>query len=182
MTQNDGTPPNLARDPVTEADLQAEEVLAPRGVRGRPSWDEYFMEIARVVSTRATCPRRHVGAVVVLDRRILTTGYNGAPHGLAHCTEVGCKMQDGHCIRTLHAEQNAIVQGALNGVSLRGATLYVTCQPCNNCAKMVINAGIVKVVFDGDYPDEFAMELFEAAGIELIRLRPAMHGTREKLL
>ncbi|HXG25093.1 MAG TPA: cytidine/deoxycytidylate deaminase family protein [Chthonomonadales bacterium] len=147
----------------------------------RPSWDEYFMQIARDVSTRATCPRRHVGAVVVLDRRILTTGYNGAPHGLPHCTEIGCKMQDGHCIRTLHAEQNAIVQGALNGVSLRGATLYATCQPCNMCAKMIINAGIVRVVFDGEYPDEFAMELFEQAGTELIRLRPDMAGVGEKL-
>lgn len=149
----------------------------------RPSWDDYFMQIARDVSTRATCNRRLVGSVVVLEKRILTTGYNGAPHGLPHCTDegVGCKIQDGHCIRTLHAEQNAIVQGAHNGVSLRGATLYVTCQPCNNCAKMIINAGIVKVVFDGDYPDEFAMELFEQADMELIRLRPDMGGIGEKL-
>ena len=139
----------------------------------RPSWDEYFIQIARDVSTRATCNRRSVGAVVVLEKRILTTGYNGAPHGLPHCSEpgVGCKMQDGHCIRTLHAEQNAIVQGALNGVSLRGASLYVTCQPCNLCAKMIINAGIVKVVFDGDYPDEFAMELFAQAGTQLVQLQ-----------
>jgi dCMP deaminase len=150
----------------------------------RPTWDEYFMQIARDVSTRATCNRRLVGAVVVLDKRILTTGYNGSPHGLPHCSDpnVGCKMQDGHCIRTLHAECNAIIQGALNGVSLRGGTLYVTCQPCNNCAKMIINAGIVKVVFDGDYPDEFAMELFTQAGMEIIRLRPEMHGVGEKLL
>jgi len=139
------------------------------------------MQIARDVATRATCRRRLVGAVVVLDKRILTTGYNGAPHGLPHCTEVGCKMQDGHCIRTLHAEQNAIVQGALNGVSLRGATLYVTCQPCNNCAKMIINAGIVRVVFDGDYPDEFAMELFSQAGTNLVRLRADAGGILEPL-
>jgi dCMP deaminase len=91
-------------------------------------------------------------------------------------------MQDGHCIRTLHAEQNAIIQGALYGVSLRGSTLYVTCQPCNNCAKMIINAGIIKVVFDGDYPDEFAMELFHEAKIDLIRLRPEMDGRGEMLL
>ncbi len=147
----------------------------------RPSWDEYFMQIARDVSTRATCERRLVGAVVVLEKRILTTGYNGAPHGLPHCTEVGCKIQDGHCIRTLHAEQNAIVQGALNGITLRGSTLYVTCQPCNNCAKMIINAGIVRVVFDGDYPDEFAMELFEQAGTELIRLRSGGDGAVERI-
>jgi len=151
-------------------------------VADRPSWDDYFLQIARDVATRATCPRRSVGAVVVLDKRILTTGYNGAPHGLPHCTEVGCKMQDGHCIRTLHAEQNAIVQGALNGVTLRGATLYVTCQPCNNCAKMIINAGIVKVVFDGDYPDAFAMELFEQAGTELIRLGREGGAPPERLL
>ncbi|MGQ9541775.1 MAG: deoxycytidylate deaminase [Armatimonadota bacterium] len=137
----------------------------------RPSWDEYFMRIAKEVATRATCPRRSVGAVIVLDRRILTTGYNGAPHGLAHCTEVGCKIVDGHCQRALHAEQNAILQAALNGVSTRGATMYVTCQPCNACAKMIINAGIMRVVFEGDYPDPFAMELFEEAGMELVRLR-----------
>lgn len=137
----------------------------------RPSWDEYFLRIAKEVATRATCPRRSVGAVIVLDRRILTTGYNGAPHGLAHCTEVGCKIVDGHCQRALHAEQNAILQAALNGVSTRGATVYVTCQPCNTCAKMLINAGIVRVVFEGDYPDPFAMELFEEAGVELVRLR-----------
>lgn len=148
----------------------------------RPSWDAYFLQIARDIASRATCKRRQVGAVVVLDRRILTTGYNGAPHGLPHCTDVGCKMQDGHCIRTLHAEQNAIVQGALNGVSLRGATLYVTCQPCNNCAKMIINAGIVKVVFAGDYPDPFAMELFHDAGTELLRLPDDVTEEAEKLL
>jgi dCMP deaminase len=144
----------------------------------RPSWDEYFMRIAKEVATRATCPRRSVGAVIVLDRRILTTGYNGAPHGLAHCTEVGCKIVDGHCQRALHAEQNAILQAALNGVSTRGATMYVTCQPCNACAKMIINAGIERVVFEGDYPDPFAMELFEEAGIELVCLRD---GTTELL-
>ena len=143
----------------------------------RPSWDEYFMRIAKDVATRATCPRRSVGAVIVLDRRILTTGYNGAPHGLAHCTEVGCKIVDGHCQRALHAEQNAILQAALNGVSTRGATMYVTCQPCNACAKMIINAGIVRVVFEGDYPDPFAMELFEEAGMELVRLRDGVAET-----
>lgn len=127
------------------------------------------MRIAHDVSTRATCERRKVGAVIVVDKRILTTGYNGAPHGLPHCTEVGCKMEGGHCIRCLHAEQNAIVQAALFGVPCQGSSLYVTCQPCNNCAKMVINAGIKKVVFEGDYPDEFALELFGQVGIELFR-------------
>jgi dCMP deaminase len=140
----------------------------------RPSWDDYFMQIAHVVAGRATCPRRSVGAVIVLDKRILATGYNGAPRGLAHCTEVGCHIVAGHCIRALHAEQNAILQAALNGVSTRGATLYATCQPCNHCAKMIINAGIVRVVFEGDYPDEFALELFAEAGIALERF---MDGT-----
>ena len=140
------------------------------------------MQIARDVSTRATCPRLSVGAVIVLDRRILTTGYNGAPQGLPHCTEAGCKMQDGHCIRTLHAEQNAIVQGALNGITLRGGSLYVTHQPCNNCAKMIVNAGIARVIFDGEYPDPFAMELFELAGIELLRLGATPGSAAEKLL
>jgi dCMP deaminase len=153
----------------------------------RPSWDEYFMQIAREVSTRATCERRSVGAVAVLDRRILTTGYNGAPRGLEHCPGAmeewpgGCLMH-GHCVRTVHAEQNAILQAALNGVSTRGATMYVTCQPCNACAKMLINAGIAKVVFDGDYPDDFAMQLFRDSGMEIIRLRPEMNGVGEKLL
>ncbi len=135
----------------------------------RPSWDDYFMQIAFVVATRATCPRRSVGAVIVHDRRILATGYNGAPRGLAHCTEVGCHIVAGHCIRALHAEQNAILQAALNGVSTRGATIYVTCQPCNHCAKMIINAGIERVVFQGDYPDPFALELFAEAGVTIDR-------------
>ncbi|BCW96954.1 MAG: dCMP deaminase [Fimbriimonadales bacterium] len=127
------------------------------------------MQIAHMVATRATCPRRSVGAVIVLERRILATGYNGAPSGLAHCTEVGCHIVAGHCIRALHAEQNAILQAALNGVSTRGATIYVTCQPCNHCAKMIINAGIQRVVFEGDYPDPFALELFAEAGVALGR-------------
>lgn len=128
------------------------------------------MRIAHEVASRATCERRKVGAVIVAEKRILTTGYNGAPQGLPHCTEVGCKMENGHCIRTLHAEQNAIVQAAFFGVSCQGSSLYVTCQPCNNCAKMIINAGIRKVVFEGDYPDPFALELFGAAGVQLVRV------------
>jgi dCMP deaminase len=131
------------------------------------------MQIARDVATRATCLRRQVGAVIVRDLRILTTGYNGAPRGSAHCLEVGCHMVNGHCIRCLHAEQNAIIQGAYNGVSTAGATLYCTAQPCNMCAKMIVNAGIVKVVIGGEYPDEFAMEVLNEAGIELQYLSAA---------
>ncbi|MCW5939648.1 MAG: cytidine/deoxycytidylate deaminase family protein [Fimbriimonadaceae bacterium] len=140
----------------------------------RPSWDTYFIQIAHLVKTRATCPRRQVGAVVVRDRRILATGYNGAPRGLPHCPEGGADhdwpegcMRAGHCIRSLHAEQNAILQAAMIGVALEGSMIYVTCQPCNTCAKMIINAGIVRVVYEGDYPDPFSIELFREAGTEV---------------
>lgn len=134
------------------------------------------MQIADLVKTRATCPRRQVGAVIVRDRRILSTGYNGAPQGLPHCPEegphqnwpLGC-MRDGHCIRSLHAEQNAILQAAKIGVSVDGAMIYVTCQPCNACAKMIINSGINRVVYEGDYPDEFSKELFRMANLQVQR-------------
>ncbi|MDN5331311.1 MAG: dCMP deaminase [Tepidanaerobacteraceae bacterium] len=145
----------------------------------RPPWDDYFMEIARVVAKRSTCLRRSVGAVVVLEKRILTTGYNGAPTGLAHCLEVGClreKMgipsgERHELCRGLHAEQNAIIQAAVWGISIKGATLYVTCQPCALCAKMLINAGIKKIVYEGEYPDELAIELLSEAGIEIVNYR-----------
>ena len=142
----------------------------------RPSWDTYFMEIAHLVKTRATCPRRQVGAVIVKDRRILSTGYNGAPQGLPHCPPEGDQhdwpkgcMRAGHCIRSLHAEQNALLQAAKIGVPCEGATIYVTCQPCNNCAKMIINAGIESVIYEGDYPDEFSLELFSDSQMEVFR-------------
>ena len=135
----------------------------------RPSWDDYFMQITLQVARRSTCPRAAVGAVLVRDKRILTTGYNGAPRGLAHCTEAGCLMVNGHCVRTLHAEQNAIIQGALHGVDVSGSTIYVTHQPCLVCAKMVINAGIERVVYGGDYPDEIACAFMVEAGLELCR-------------
>ncbi|MBS1717854.1 MAG: dCMP deaminase family protein [Armatimonadetes bacterium] len=136
----------------------------------RPSWDAYFMDIAQLVKSRATCPRRQVGALIVKDKHVLATGYNGAPSGLPHCPAngpehdwpIGC-MRAGHCIRSLHAEQNAILQAAKFGVSCAGATMYVTCQPCNTCAKMIINAGITRVIYEGEYPDEFSKELFRDA-------------------
>jgi dCMP deaminase len=135
------------------------------------------MQIAKLVATRATCSRRSVGAVIVADKRILATGYNGAPKGLPHCPEHGgernwpdgCLMA-GHCIRSLHAEQNAFLQAAMIGVPCKGATLYVTCLPCNTCAKMIVNAGIVKVIYDGEYPDEFSKEIFRLANLEVVRL------------
>jgi dCMP deaminase len=108
-----------------------------------------------------------VGAVIVRDKRILTTGYNGAPSNLPHCTEVGCLMVNGHCVRTLHAEQNAIIQGALHGVDVSCSTIYVTHQPCLVCAKMIINAGIERVVYAGHYPDEIARGFLDGAGVQL---------------
>jgi len=135
----------------------------------RPSWDEYFMQIAFQVAKRSTCPRAAVGALIVRDKRLLTTGYNGSPRGLPHCTEVGCLMVNDHCVRTLHAEQNAIIQGALHGVDVSHSTLYVTHQPCLNCAKMIINAGIERVVYAGDYPDDIARSFLEQAHVELVR-------------
>lgn len=136
----------------------------------RPTWDEYFMNIAHEVANRSTCERAKVGAVIVKDKRILTTGYNGSPRGLPHCTEIGCLMENGHCIRTLHAEQNAIIQAALHGVTTAGATIYVTHQPCFNCAKTIINAGITEIVYDREYPDDRSRAFLETAGVHLKNL------------
>ncbi len=136
----------------------------------RPSWDKYFMNIANEVAKRSTCERAQVGAVIVKEKRILTTGYNGSPRGLPHCFEVGCLMDNGHCVRTLHAEQNAIIQAALHGIITEGATIYVTHQPCFLCAKMIINAGLVRIVYDKEYPDDRSREFLEQAGVKLIVL------------
>jgi len=135
----------------------------------RPGWDEYFMQIARTVATRATCPRLSVGAVLVREHRILTTGYNGAPRGVAHCTEAGCIVVNDHCQRATHAEANAIVQGALHGVSLSGSTAYCTHQPCVNCSKLLISAGVAKIVYDVGYPDPVASELLAEAGVAIVQ-------------
>ena len=134
------------------------------------------MEIAELVSSRSTCLRRQVGAVLVRDKHIIATGYNGAPRGVAHCMEVGCLREklgipsgERHeMCRGTHAEQNAIIQAALHGVSTAGATLYCTHQPCILCAKMLINAGVEKVVFQGDYPDGLAVELINQANLEMV--------------
>ena len=142
---------------------------------GRPTWDEYFVEITRQVATRSTCLRRPVGAIIVKDKRILATGYNGAPSGFPHCGETGCMRESlgipsgerQEICRGLHAEQNAIIQAALHGVSVFGADIYTTHQPCITCAKMVINAGIRKVVSRESYPDELARSFLEQAGVEL---------------
>ena len=141
----------------------------------RPSWDEYFMQIAHQVATRSTCLRRHVGAVVVREKRILTTGYNGPPRGVPHCDVVGCLReqlgipsgQRQEICRGLHAEQNAIIQAALHGVSTEGGTVYITHQPCITCAKMIINAGIVRAVSASTYPDELSRDMLRDAQVEL---------------
>jgi len=153
----------------------------------RPSWDEYFCNIAKLVATRSTCLRRNVGAVAVKNKQVLATGYNGAPSGIKHCEEEGCirerlnvpSGQRHELCRALHAEQNAFLQAARHGVSLEGATLYITTQPCSICAKMIVNVGIKKVVFQGDYPDEFALTFLHEAGIELkkIKTNEACEGT-----
>ncbi len=145
----------------------------------RPDWDDYFMEIARIVRTRSTCTRRQVGAIAVKDKRILTTGYNGAPAGLPHCSEVGCLRaemnvpsgQRHELCRGLHAEQNTIIQAAVYGTIIKGATFYVTHQPCVVCAKMLINAGIERLVILDDYPDKLAEEMLKQAAIRVEKIR-----------
>ena len=144
---------------------------------GRPEWDDYFLDIVGLVAKRSTCLRRQVGAALVRDRRILSTGYNGAPSGLRHCLEIGCLREQRRIpsgerhelCRGLHAEQNAIIQAALHGVSVKGAILYCTNQPCIICAKMIINAGIVRIVVQGDYRDDLAEEMLAEAEIEVVR-------------
>ena len=139
----------------------------------RPSWSEYFMAIARMVAKRSTCLRRQVGAVLVKDKRMLATGYNGAPARLRHCEEVGCLRQDGsipsgerhELCRGLHAEQNAIIQAAYHGISISGSTLYCTNKPCVICSKMIINAGIKKIVYEEGYNDALADQMLTEAGI-----------------
>jgi len=141
--------------------------------QNRPGWDEYFMEVAQVVAKRSTCLRRSVGAVVVKDKRILATGYNGAPTGLPHCAEVGCLREKlgipsgerTEICRGLHAEQNALVQAARYGISLEGSTIYCTTEPCVTCSKMLINAGIRRVVYKEPYADQLGREMLAAAGV-----------------
>lgn len=145
----------------------------------RPSWDEYFMDMAALTARRSTCLRRQVGAVIVKDRHIIATGYNGAPRGVPHCEEKGgCLRQQlnvpsgerHELCRALHAEQNAIIQAATLGQSIEGGTIYVTNQPCVICAKMIINAGIRRIVVKEGYPDELAVEILKEAGLSIVML------------
>ena len=136
----------------------------------RVDWDTYFMNIAKEVATRSTCPRKSVGAVIVKDRRILSTGYNGSIRGMPHCTDVGCDMEDGHCVTTVHAEANAIIQAARNGVCIDGADIYVTASPCWNCFKLIANSGIKRIYYGEFYRDEKSLKVAKECGIELISL------------
>lgn len=142
-----------------------------RSGRRRASWDEYFMAIARQVATRSTCDRKHVGAVLVRDRVILATGYNGSIRGIAHCDDEGHLMEEGHCVRTVHAEANAIVAAARNGVRLEGADIYVTASPCFGCFKLIANAGISRIAFLEFYRDERIFTLCSQLGIKLDHVR-----------
>ena len=146
----------------------------------RPSWDQYFMDITRLVATRSTCLRRQVGAILVKDRNILATGYNGVPSGISHCETVGClrerlKVPSGErheLCRGLHAEQNAIIQAARHGINIDGATLYCTTMPCIICTKMLINAGISTIVYAEGYADELAREMLAETGINISHFTP----------
>tara|TARA_A100001037_G_scaffold306771_1_gene355300 strand:- start:13153 stop:13578 length:426 start_codon:yes stop_codon:yes gene_type:complete len=136
----------------------------------RVSWEKYFMNIAIEVATRSTCDRKHVGAVIVREKTILSTGYNGSIKGLAHCDEVGHEMVDGHCVRTTHAEANAIVQAAKNGVEINSSEIFVTASPCYNCFKLIANAGIKTIYYAEFYRDDRIIDHAKEAGIRLIPL------------
>ena len=144
----------------------------------RPSWETYFMDITALVAKRSTCLRRAVGAIIVKDKQILSTGYNGAPKNVRHCREVGCLReklnvasgQRHELCRGIHAEQNAIIQAAFHGVSVKNASLFCTNQPCSICAKMIINAGIRKIYYRSGYADPLALEMIEESGVELVQL------------
>lgn len=136
----------------------------------RVKWGTYFMNIAQEVATRSTCDRKHVGAVIVRDKTILSTGYNGSIKGLPHCDEAGCEMVEGHCVRTTHAEANAIVQAAKNGVKVELSEIYVTASPCYNCFKLIANAGIKIIHYNELYRDERIFERAKEVGIKLVSL------------
>jgi len=151
----------------------------------RPGWDEYFLTIARQVATRSTCLRRRVGAVLVRDKRILATGYNGAPRGMRHCAETGClraelRVPSGErheICRALHAEMNALLQAAAHGIRVEGSVLYCTTQPCVLCAKMLINVGVSRIFMAEGYPDGLALQMLEEAGVDLVRLGERHDGS-----
>ena len=158
------------------SDHSEAHVSEPAGRVSRPTWDEYFMKVAVFVAERSTCLRRRVGAVLVKDKQMLATGYNGAPKNITHCDKTGCLRQQlnipsgqrHEMCRGLHAEQNVILQAAQFGVSTSGSSLYITNTPCSICAKMIINAGIRRILFQGDYPDKLATKMLSEAKVELV--------------
>ena len=137
----------------------------------RPDWDEYFLKLAMLASERATCPRMHCGCVLVKNKNVISTGYNGSIPGDDHCEEVGCLLIDNHCVRTVHAEMNALVQAAKRGHAVDGATAYVTNMPCTTCAKALITAGVKRVVVFSDFHDTLALQFFSKAGVTIDRHR-----------
>ena len=140
----------------------------------RADWDEYFMRIALEVASRSTCDRKHVGAVIVRDRNILSTGYNGSIAGMPHCDDVGHLMENGHCVATIHAESNAIIQAAKHGVSIDRASIYTTASPCWGCFKIIVNAGMKRICFGEFYRDERIFDVAGKLGVELIDLREVL--------
>jgi len=155
-------------------------------IENRPTWQDYFMDITALVAQRSTCTRRAVGAIIVKDKRILSTGYNGAPSGIRHCIDIGCLRESlmvpsgerHELCRGIHAEQNAIIQAAYHGVSVKGAALYCTNLPCSICTKMIINAGITKIFYQDGYADSLSEELFQEAEIEVLKLNSRKQGER----
>ena len=145
----------------------------------RDSWDLYMMKLARVAATRATCDRKHVGAVIARDKHVVSTGYNGSVAGLPHCDDVGHMMEDGHCVRTVHAEANAIAQAARYGNAVEGATIYVTASPCWICFRLIANSGIRRIVYDEFYRDERIFEAAEQLGIELVGIADLVDDANE---
>jgi dCMP deaminase len=153
-----------------EENRRAEEAGRRLNEGTRVGWHQYFMNIARVVATRATCDRKHVGAVIVRDKNILSTGYNGSIRGLPHCDDVGHDMVGGHCVRTVHAEANAIIQAARHGVRIEGADIYTTASPCWECFKLIANAGIKRIFYGEFYREEKVFQVARELGIELIKI------------
>ncbi len=142
----------------------------------RVDWHTYFMNIAREAATRSTCDRKNVGAVIVRDRTILSTGYNGSIRGMPHCDEVGHLMEAGHCVGTIHAEANAIIQAAKNGVTINGGEMYTTASPCWSCFKLIANSGIRRIYYGEFYRDERSLKVAAELGIELVDLRGGADG------
>lgn len=149
------------------------EKMVRKKKNSRPPWDEYFLQIADLVSSRSTCPRLQVGAILVRDRMIISTGYNGSPRKTEQCDEVGCRMINGHCVRTVHAEVNAVIQAAYHGISTKGTTLYTYYFPCEHCAKALINAGVEKIVYREVYKNidqSYTKKLLKQAGVKLVKI------------